>query len=99
MVAVAGTPAAAAARPTAVRFCPALGAGGGGAGSAWVSTSHLTTFTNGTNPAFAAGSATSTACGLQTGQGTTGGTTGAGGGDTSEYQHRGATPAAPAPSP
>ena len=58
---------------------PALGASGGGAGSSWVSTSHLTSFANGSNPTFTAGSTTSsTACGEQTTQGT-GGATGVGG--------------------
>jgi hypothetical protein len=58
---------------------PALGGGGGGAGSSWVSTSYVTSFTNGSNPTFAAGSGTSTACGRSTTQGTSGGSTGTGG--------------------
>ena len=58
---------------------PQLGSGGGGAGSSWVSTSHLTSFTNGSNPTFTAGSATSTSCGQSTAQGTTGASNGAGG--------------------
>jgi hypothetical protein len=58
---------------------PALGAGGGGAGSSWVATSQLTSFSNGSNPAFVAGSGTSNACGQSTAQGTAGATTGAGG--------------------
>ncbi len=59
---------------------PALGAGGGGAGSSWVSTSFLTSFSNGSNPAFTAGTTTSsTACGESTAQGTSGATTGVGG--------------------
>jgi hypothetical protein len=61
---------------------PALGSGGGGAGSSWVATSQLTSFTNGTNPSFTAGSATGTACGVHTTQGTSGATNGAGGNGT-----------------
>jgi large repetitive protein len=58
-----------------------VGAGAGGAGSSWVSTSALTSFSNGSNPSFTAGSAvSSTACGEQEGQGSTGATNGAGGG-------------------
>ncbi len=61
-------------------LCPALGAGGGGAGSSWVSTSALTTFTNGSNPSFTAGSAfDATTCGQHETQGSSGGTNGAGG--------------------
>ncbi len=57
-----------------------VGAGAGGAGSSWVSTSALTSFSNGSNPSFTAGSAvSSTACGEQEAQGSTGATTGAGG--------------------
>jgi hypothetical protein len=59
---------------------PSLGAGAGGAGSSWVSTSHLTSFSNASNPKFTAGVATSTTvCGVHTSQGITGATTGAGG--------------------
>ena len=60
---------------------PELGAGGGGAGSSWVSTGHLTSFTNGSNPSFVAGSGITTACGKQQTQGTAGGSTGTGGSD------------------
>ncbi len=59
---------------------PSLGSGGGGAGSSWVSTAALTSFSNGANPKFTAGTATSTtACGVHTTQGTSGASTGAGG--------------------
>jgi hypothetical protein len=59
---------------------PALGAGGGGAGSSWVNTDSLTSFSNGSNPGFTAGSALkSTSCGQQEAQGTGGATNGAGG--------------------
>ncbi len=59
---------------------PSLGAGGGGAGSSWVSTSNLTSFTNGSNPTFTAGSSVnSAACGQHQADGTSGATTGAGG--------------------
>ena len=61
-------------------IAPSLGAGAGGAGSSWVSTSALTSFTSGTNPKFTAGTGTSTtACGVHTSQGTSGASTGAGG--------------------
>ncbi len=59
---------------------PSLGGGGGGAGSSWVSTSNLTSFTNGSNPTFTAGSTVnSSACGQHQAIGTSGATTGAGG--------------------
>ena len=45
-----------------------------------MSTSHLTSFSNASNPKFTAGVATSTTvCGVHTSQGITGATTGAGG--------------------
>ena len=59
---------------------PALGAGAGGAGSSWVATGQLTSFSNGSNPTFTAGSSTgTTVCGLHTTQGTSGASNGAGG--------------------
>ena len=59
---------------------PSLGGGGGGAGSSWVSTSNLTSFTNGSDPTFTAGSSVnSSACGQHQAIGTSGATTGAGG--------------------
>ena len=64
----------------ACTITPSLGGGGGGAGSSWVSTSNLTSFTNGSNPTFTAGSTVnSSACGQQQTDGTSGATTGAGG--------------------
>jgi large repetitive protein len=62
---------------------PSLGAGAGGAGSSWVATSQLTSFSNGANPKFTAGGAnaagSTTVCGVHTSQGVSGASTGAGG--------------------